>query len=173
MDKSILLSLFPLPFFFYLTAITSALGFLCGIGFYFYTVWSSKNSRLTRILYTLFFPALFLLIVSPFLYSVRTGYRKNDDAWGLEKLSLAISRSSNNPAESAELLKILREWRRNENHYSKDLWGALHNRYPEKRAQLQLCPEEIERKLPPDETPGNLPTIQSPPIKTEQKIESK
>lgn len=163
--------MFPLQFFIYLTVIASTLRFLCGIGFYFYVIWSSKNSRVTRLLYTILFPALFVLIVSPFLYSVKTGYRQNADRWGLAKLSLAVSRSSNDPADSAELLKILREWRKNENRDSRDLWDALHKLYPEKKSREQTWPKEIELKLPPEETPGYLPIIKAPPIKPGPKVD--
>ncbi|OQA88651.1 MAG: hypothetical protein BWY31_00249 [Lentisphaerae bacterium ADurb.Bin242] len=155
----------PGDIFVNLLLITPLLGFLCGIGFYFYVIWSSKNSRLTRVLYTLLFPALFVLIVLPPLYSVKTGYRHNANGLGLTKLRLAISRSSNDPAESAELLKILREWRKNEDRDYRDLWNTLHNRYQDKMSRVQMFPEEIELKLPPDETPGCLPIIKAPPIK--------
>lgn len=153
-----------------LMPIAPLLGFLCGIAFYFHIIWSSKNSRLTRVLYTLLFPAIFVLIVSPFLYSVKTGYRHNANVWGLEKLRIAISRSSKDPAESTELLKILREWRRNEDRDYKDLWTTLHNSFQEKRSPQQLFPEKAELKLPPDETPGSLPVIQAQPIKPRPEI---
>ncbi len=156
---------FPSLFLIYLISIASTLGFFCGIGFYFYVIWSSKNSRLIRILYTFLFPVMFVLIVSPFLYSVKTGYRHNANGWGLAKLRVGISRSSIVPAESAELLKILREWRKNENRDSRDLWNAIHKLYPEKTSQVQLRPEETDLKLPPDETSGCLPIIKAPPIK--------
>ncbi len=170
MDETIF-SLFPLSFFIYLTFIASTLGLFCGIGFYFYVIWSSKNSRLTRILYTILFPALFVLIVSSFLYSVKTGYRKNDNVWGLAKLRIGISRSSNDPTESAELLKVLREWRKNEKRDPRNLWDALHKLYPEKRSTLQLFPEETELKLPPDEISRYLPIIKAPPIKPGPKVD--
>lgn len=164
-----LLNFIPDKIFSDLIPFACYLGFFCVICLFFYVVWNSKNSALTRILYTILISMLLLLFTLQEISSKQTQSRHRAYRFFFSFLTIKIPDYSNAPEKSARLLKVLREWRTDENRDVMSLLNMICRQYPKSKSQND--PKDPKLKLPPDETPGYLPVIKAPPIKPGQKIE--
>ncbi len=163
-----LLNFIPDKIFSNLIPFVCYLGFFCVICIFYYVVWKSKNSALTRILYTILISMLLLQFTLQEISSKQTQSRHRAYRLFFSFITIKVPDYSNAPEKSASLLKVLREWRTDENRDVMSLLNMICRQCPKSKSQND--PKEPKVKLPPDETPGKLPIIQASSIKAGPEI---